>query len=104
MVLINCAYRLDITDKERLKTEFENLSRVITSLTIYRLTFPRDLSRLPAVQEAILEHLSVFARNSFPSSAWNLLDHNRLVELRLAIASTAIIVYSPARIPVHVVP
>jgi hypothetical protein len=56
--LIRYAFRLDITDRDRLREEFESLSRVVALPRYYRLVFPRDLSLLPAVREAILENLS----------------------------------------------
>jgi hypothetical protein len=56
--LIRCAFRLDITDRERLREEFESLSRVAALPLFYRLAFPRDLALLSAVREAILEDLS----------------------------------------------
>jgi hypothetical protein len=55
--LIRYAFRLDITDRERLREQFESLSRVVALPLVYRLAFPRDLSCLSAVREAILENL-----------------------------------------------
>jgi hypothetical protein len=52
------ACRLDTTDRERLSEEFECLGRVAATLVLHRLAFPRDLSLLSAVREAILENLS----------------------------------------------
>jgi hypothetical protein len=56
--LIRYAFRLDITDRKRLREEFESLSRMVALPLFYRLAFPRDLSLLSAVREAILENLS----------------------------------------------
>jgi hypothetical protein len=56
--LIRYAFRLDITDRNRLREEFESLSRVVALPLFYRLAFPRDLLFLSAVREAILENLS----------------------------------------------
>ena len=58
MELVKHAYRLDITDRQRLGEEFECIGRVATLLRISRLAFPRDLSLLPTIREAILEDLS----------------------------------------------
>lgn len=56
VALVKHAFRLNITDRARLRAEFEHLSRVAASLIVYRLTFPRDFSLLPAVREAILQN------------------------------------------------
>ena len=56
--LIKHTYRLDITDRGRLRKEFAALSRVATSLTVSQVAFKRDLSLLPATRDAILETLS----------------------------------------------
>jgi hypothetical protein len=58
MELVRYAFKLDITDRERLSEEFECLDRLVALPLLYRLAFPRDLSRLSAVREAILEDLS----------------------------------------------
>ena len=46
-----------ITDR-KISEEFKRISRVVALPLFYRLTFPRDLSLLPTVQEVILENLS----------------------------------------------
>jgi len=57
--LVKHTYRLDLDDRARLRDEFESISRIASHPSlVYRLDFPRDLSRLPAVQAAILEHCS----------------------------------------------
>jgi hypothetical protein len=56
--LVRYAFRLDITDRERLGEEFESLGRVVTLPLFFRLAFPRGLSLLPAVREAILRNLN----------------------------------------------
>ena len=57
MELVKAAFRLDITDKQRLCKQFERLSCVITSFPVRRLSFPHDFAILPAVRKAILEDL-----------------------------------------------
>jgi len=55
--LVKHTYRLDLDDRIRLRDEFDSISRIAARPSlIYRLAFRRDLSRLPAVQAAILEH------------------------------------------------
>jgi len=55
--LVKHTYRLDLDDHTRLRDEFDSISRIsVRPSLIYRLAFRRDLSRLPAVQAAILEH------------------------------------------------
>ena len=55
--LISYAYLLDITDRERLKEDFLRLSRLAVLPLFYRAAFPRDFSLLPAVRQAILDHV-----------------------------------------------
>ena len=55
--LVKHTYRLDLDGRARLRDEFESIGRIAARpFLVYRLAFPRDLSRLPAVQAAILEH------------------------------------------------
>jgi hypothetical protein len=56
--LISYSFKLDITDREFLKQEFEYLCDLATLPLFYRLIFPRDLSLLPIVEETILENLN----------------------------------------------
>jgi hypothetical protein len=52
--LVKYTYLIDVTDRVRLRREFERLSRVATQPLFYRLSFPRDFSRLAEVRRAIL--------------------------------------------------
>jgi len=55
--LVKHTYRLDLDDRARLRQEFASIGRIAARAgLVYRLSFPRDLSRLPEVQAAILEH------------------------------------------------
>jgi len=55
--LVKHTYRLDLDDRLRLRGEFEAIGRIAARpALVYRLAFPRDLSRLSAVQAAVLEH------------------------------------------------
>jgi hypothetical protein len=55
--LVKHTYRLDLDDHTRLRNEFDSISRVAARPSlVYRLSFRRDLSRLPVVQAAILRH------------------------------------------------
>jgi len=56
MELVKFTYLIDITDRQRLRQEFERLSRVAVLPLFYRLGFPRDFSLLPDVHRAILEN------------------------------------------------
>lgn len=55
--LVRYAYKLDITDRERLKEEFDCISHIVSKPFFYRLTFPRNISLLASVRESILENL-----------------------------------------------
>ena len=57
MELVKFAYRLDITDQEKLRKEFHRLGRVAALPLLRRLDFPRDFALLPAVRRAILEDI-----------------------------------------------
>ncbi len=54
--MVQYSYRLDINDSDRLKQDFELLSRIATLPLFYRLSYPRNLSLLHSVQDAILEN------------------------------------------------
>lgn len=56
--LVKYTYLMDVTDRLRLRREFERLSRIATQPLFYRLSFPRDFSRLPEVRRAILTNVS----------------------------------------------
>ena len=55
--LVKHVFRLDVDDRTRLRAEFAAIARLVSRIALYRLAFPRDLSRLPAVQAATLGHL-----------------------------------------------
>jgi hypothetical protein len=57
MALIAHTYHLDITDRARLGQELHQLSRLASRRSCYQLTYPRDLTLLPTVRTAILDHL-----------------------------------------------
>lgn len=52
--LLKHSFRLDPTDRERLARQFKFFCRLLTQVPLYRLTYPRDFSRLPEVRQAIL--------------------------------------------------
>ena len=55
--LVKYTYLIDVTDRLRVRREFERLSRVARQPLFYRLSFPRDFSRLAEVRGAILTHM-----------------------------------------------
>jgi hypothetical protein len=55
--LVKYTYLIDVTDRQRLRQEFERLSRVAVQPLFYRLAFPHDFSWLPEVRQAILNGL-----------------------------------------------
>jgi hypothetical protein len=57
MALVRCAFKFDITDRRMLKRQFHFLERMISTVSVRRLTFPRDFKFLAAVREAILKDL-----------------------------------------------
>jgi len=58
MTLVQCAFRLDITDRNMLIRQFHFLKRVASTVSVRRLIFPRDFNLLPAVREAIINDLN----------------------------------------------
>lgn len=56
--LLEHTYRLDISDRERLRREFDRLARLAARCRVSRLTFPRDLAALDDVRAAVERHLS----------------------------------------------
>jgi len=55
--LVKYAFKLDISDREMLKGEFECFARIARLQPFYHLSVPRDLSRLPVVRDTILKNL-----------------------------------------------
>jgi hypothetical protein len=56
--LVKYTYLIDVTDRLRLRQEFERLSRVAVQPLFYRLAFPHDFSRLAEVRQAIRSGVS----------------------------------------------
>jgi len=57
MALVRCAFRLDITDHRMLKRQFHFLERMVSTVSVKLISFPRDFKFLPAIREAILNDL-----------------------------------------------
>jgi len=57
MALATYAFKLEVSDRNLLATDFDRLGRIAQMSLCYRLSFPHDFDRLPAVREAILNHL-----------------------------------------------
>jgi len=60
MELVKCAFRLDITDRDMLKRQLGFLKKVVSTVSVRRLIFPRNLQLLPAIREAIFTDLKTF--------------------------------------------
>lgn len=56
--LVKFTYLIDVTDRERLRQEFDRLSRVAVQPLFHRLVFPHDFARLAEVRQAILDDVS----------------------------------------------
>jgi hypothetical protein len=54
--LVRCAFCLDITDRDRIRKQFETLGRIAAGEKIFRLNFPHDFSRLDEVCNTILRN------------------------------------------------
>ena len=57
MCLVKAVFRLDITDTKMLKRQFKFLEKVVSSVPVRRLIYPRNFKILPDVREAILNDL-----------------------------------------------
>jgi hypothetical protein len=55
MELVSFSFKLDIDDREMLAHEFQRLQRLAMLPLFYRISYPHDFARLPAVRAAILE-------------------------------------------------
>ena len=58
MELVKHPYRLGLNPREKLRGEFQTLGRLVNSLAVRRICFPRDYALLPDVHEAILADLN----------------------------------------------
>jgi hypothetical protein len=58
IALVAHSYHLDVGDRERLRRDFERLTRVVALGRCYRLAYPRDLALLPAVRGAVRDQLA----------------------------------------------
>jgi hypothetical protein len=57
MELFTSSYRLDISDRARLRQAFDRYTELSVLPLFYRLAYPRNLAVLPDVRSAILDHL-----------------------------------------------
>ena len=57
IALVQAAFQLDCHDKARLRGSFEACGRVSRQPLLHRLAYPRELSLLPRVREAVLANL-----------------------------------------------
>jgi hypothetical protein len=58
MELVTYSFKLDVQDRSLLQREFHMLDRIAALPLFFRLSYPHDFAALPAVQQAILDHLS----------------------------------------------
>jgi hypothetical protein len=57
VALLSHAYVLDVSDRARLAAQFGRVCAALPAADVRRLSYPRELDRLSAVQAAILEDL-----------------------------------------------
>ena len=62
MELVKHPYRLGLNTRERLREEFQTLGRLVNSLAIRRIVYPRDYALLPDVHATILADLGLERR------------------------------------------
>ncbi len=64
--LVKYAFMLDITDQGRISRQFTQISRLLEQVPLFRLSYPRDLSLLPAVCQAVRAHAEGLAPMTAP--------------------------------------
>ena len=55
--LVKHTFQIGLSDRERLKKEFDFLNRIASLNLVYSIRYPRELSFLPSVRKAILANL-----------------------------------------------
>lgn len=68
MGLVSKSFALDPSDKDRARGRIEQAGRVANTLPAYALSYPRKLSSLPQVREAIIDALAVGRLRNLPRS------------------------------------
>ena len=58
MELVKSSFRLDTTDRNGNRQAFELIVEAVSGLAVFHLAFPRDITALPSVRAAVLEHLA----------------------------------------------
>lgn len=58
MELVNSSFRLDTDDRNGNRRAFEAIDEAVRALAVFRLAFPRDITFLPSVRAAVLEHVA----------------------------------------------
>lgn len=56
--LVRYSFLLDIEEREALSRHFAQLSRLVASVKIFRLDYPRDYACLPDVRKAVVDHVA----------------------------------------------
>jgi hypothetical protein len=55
--LIRFTYLMDVTDKRGLRSEFDEIAKIVETVPMYSIEYPRQISHLRQVQDAILASL-----------------------------------------------
>jgi hypothetical protein len=69
--LLQCVFRLDVTDSVMLSRQFLFLHRLLSAVPVLSLGYPRDYTSLPGVREAILHHLKKTSQEGINSNESN---------------------------------
>ena len=57
MEILYASYYLDTSDQNINKEGFKTISRAADSLGVFRLSYPREISKLSKVRRTVLQHL-----------------------------------------------
>jgi len=61
IALVRASFQLHLDDRERSRGLFERIGALLDAVPVRRLSYPRDLSRLGAVREALLGDAAILA-------------------------------------------
>jgi hypothetical protein len=68
MALVQQAYRLALDDREALAVQFDILADVVAAVRAWRVSFPRGLAGVPALADAVEDHLDAAASSVSPAA------------------------------------
>jgi hypothetical protein len=65
--LVKHSFLLDFEEQDSLATHFDELARLVQSLPLFSLNYPRDFAALPEVRRAVAQHAGALPRTAASS-------------------------------------